>query len=198
LNPFIPEELQTRLVLASASPRRRELLSRLSFQAPFDVSDFVESNQADDPVEAARANALGKARDVARRHPGKWVLGADTVVILDGKILGKPANEADATNMLAALSGREHDVVTALALVGEREVVEHNCTRVQFREINPAEIKAYVASGEPMDKAGAYGIQGLAGQFVTRIEGCYFNVMGLPVELLTRMLNGFEDRKDRA
>lgn len=188
MNPFISEELQARLVLASASPRRRELLSRLRFKIPFDASDFVENNVADDPIQAACANALGKARDVALRHPGKIVLGADTVVILDGRILGKPRDEADAARMLTELSGREHEVVTALALVGEGEDVEHGCTRVQFRELSTAEIEAYVASGEPMDKAGAYGIQGLAGQFVTRIDGCYFNVMGLPVELLTRML----------
>ncbi len=189
MNPFVCEAVQARLVLASASPRRRELLSRLGFEIPFDASDFEEGKHSDDPIAAARANALGKARDVAARLPGKLVLGADTVVILDGKILGKPIDEADASNMLRALSGREHEVVTALALVGESEQVEHSCTRVQFREIAVAEIEAYVAGGEPMDKAGAYGIQGLAGQFVTRIEGCYFNVMGLPVELLTRMLN---------
>ncbi|MBC8366103.1 septum formation protein Maf [bacterium] len=180
--------VQNRFVLASASPRRRELLSRLRFKIPYDISDYEESNQAEDPREAARANALGKARDVAQRHPGKLVIGADTVVILDGHILGKPKDEADAAGMLELLSGREHEVVTALALVGEGERVEHSCTRVQFRDLSPAEIQAYVSSGEPMDKAGAYGIQGLAGQFVTRIEGCYFNVMGLPVELLTRML----------
>ncbi len=193
MNPFVSEELQARLVLASASPRRRELLSRLGFEVPFEVSDYEESNHSDDPIEAARANALGKARDVARRLPGKLVLGADTVVILDGKILGKPVDDADAARMLSALSGREHEVVTALALVGESDQVEHSCTRVQFREIAEVEIDAYVTSGEPMDKAGAYGIQGLAGQFVISIEGCYFNVMGLPVELLTRMLNSWEE-----
>jgi len=188
LNPFISEELQARLVLASASPRRRELLSGLGFKIPFDISDFQESNVAEKPVNAARANALGKARDVAKRHAGKWVLGADTVVVLEGKILGKPADKSEAAEMLAALSGREHEVLTALALVGDSEIVGHSSTRVQFREVTALEIEAYVASGEPMDKAGAYGIQGLAGQFVTGIEGCYFNVMGLPVELLTRML----------
>ncbi len=195
MNPFISKELQARLVLASASPRRRELLSRLRFKIPFDTSDFVESNEADDPIAAACANALGKARDVALRYPGKLVLGADTVVILDERILGKPQDEADAARMLAELSGREHQVVTALALVGEGETIEHSSTRVQFREISTAEIEAYVTSGEPMDKAGAYGIQGLAGQFVTRIEGCYFNVMGLPVELLTRMLKSSQQDK---
>jgi septum formation protein len=193
VNPFLPEAVQRRLVLASASPRRRELLERLGFEAPFKVSDFVESNLAEDPIEAAKANALGKARDVAKRHSGKLVLGADTVVILDGRILGKPVDAVDAARMLTALSGREHDVVTALALVGDGEITEHSCTRVQFRDLSSAEIEAYVASGEPMDKAGAYGIQGLASQFVTRIEGCYFNVMGLPLELLTRMLSQIEE-----
>ena len=193
MNPLVAEAVQRRLVLASASPRRRDLLAGLGFEIPFDVSDFVETNHGGDPVEAAHANALGKARDVARRHAGKLVLGADTVVILGGRILGKPADAADAARMLDALSGREHEVVTALALVGDgREEVHHNCTRVQFRELRAGEIDTYVASGEPMDKAGAYGIQGLASQFVERIDGCYFNVMGLPLELLTRMLGEWE------
>lgn len=189
MNPFVAEDIQRRLILASASPRRRELLERIGFEIPYDVSDFAESNHADDPIAAAHANALGKARDVAARHPESLVLGADTVVILDGRILGKPADAADAARTLAALSAREHEVVTALALLGSGiEDVRHSCTRVQFRELRSDEIAVYVASGEPVDKAGAYGIQGLAAQFIERIEGCYFNVMGLPLELLTRML----------
>jgi len=194
MNPFLPEALQQRLLLASASPRRRELLERMGFEIPFHVSDFIESGHSGDPVAVARDNALGKARDVAARHPGKIVLGADTVVILDGRAMGKPVDAADAVRMLTDLSGRGHEVVTALALVEDaRKEVRHRSTTVSFRELSPAEIEAYVGSGESLDKAGAYGIQGLASQFVEGIEGCFFNVMGLPLELFTRMMAAWRD-----
>ena len=188
MNPLLPPAAQRRIVLASASPRRRELLSGLGVPFEVDVSEFVET--ATGAAESiALANALGKARDVAARRPGDLVIGADTVVVLDDELLGKPADDADGAAMLAKLSGREHAVITGVALVRDaREASAASRTAVRFRDLKPAEIVAYLASGEPSDKAGAYGIQGLASQFVTGITGCYFNVMGLPLELLTRML----------
>ena len=116
---------------------------------------------------------------------GRIVLGADTTVVVNGEILGKPSDAADATRMLRLLTGRAHEVITGICLRdGGSEVVDAASTRVWFCELSDAEIEAYVASGEPMDKAGAYGIQGLASKLITRIEGCYFNVMGLPISMV--------------
>ena len=142
-----------------------------------------------DPAETVMALSAAKAEETASRHPGDIVIGSDTVVELDGNILGKPADEEDAFRMLRALSGREHRVYTGVTLVrdGER-VSEAEMTRVFFRPLSDREIRAYTASGEPMDKAGAYGYQGLAGVFVERIEGDFFNVVGLPLCRLGRML----------
>jgi septum formation protein len=128
--------------------------------------------------------AREKARAIAA-SAGRVVLGADTTVVLDGQILGKPADAADAARMLRLLSGRPHEVITGVCLRSPLgEVVEAASTAVLFTRLSGAEIDAYVASGEPMDKAGAYGIQGLASKFISRIEGCYFNVMGLPIALV--------------
>jgi septum formation protein len=145
------------------------------------------------PGEDARALvrrvAAAKAGSVEGDDPADIILGADTVVVLDGVILGKPRDDRDAAAMLSRLSGRAHDVLTGIALrQGSRLVAETEETRVFFAVVGEAEIAWYVASGEPSDKAGAYGIQGLASRFVTRIEGSYTNVVGLPVEALRRML----------
>ena len=135
------------------------------------------------------ALASAKASEVFARRPDSLVIGADTIVELDGEILGKPADRDDAFRMLRALSGREHRVYTGVALaVPEKSLCRAECTRVFFREMTDREIDAYITSGEPMDKAGAYGCQGLAGLFVERIEGDYFNVVGLPLCLLGQML----------
>ena len=197
MNPFLPASAQSRLVLASASPRRRELLRALGFEFSVTPSAYHEADlPGEDPAALVRRHALGKARDVASRRKGDLVIGADTAVVA-GKVLGKPADAEDARAMLRALSGREHEVITGLALVqvgadgARREAADVSRTRVRFRALGEAEIAAYVASGEPFDKAGAYGIQGLASQFVSAIAGCYFNVMGLPMELLTRMLRAW-------
>jgi septum formation protein len=168
-----------RLILASASPRRRALLEQVGLA--FDVEP-VDVEEGDDPV----ANAAAKARAVAVRHAGEdvVVLGADTEVILDGEVLGKPADAAAAAAMLRRLSARTHAVVTAYALVhcgkGE-EVVRSVETAVTFRALSDDEIGVYVATGEPLDKAGAYGIQERGAALVARIEGDYPNVVGLPV-----------------
>lgn len=180
------------LILGSASPRRAELLRQLGVDFAVQASDVPEEVlPSEDGVGLARRLAREKAKAVARLRPGHWVLGADTVVLLDGEILGKPTDADDAKSMLRRLSGCEHRVVTAFALVAPRgdvvcdEAVE---SRVEFRSLNEGEIETYVASGEPLDKAGAYGIQGAAGAFVECVEGSYSNVVGLPVDEVCRAL----------
>ena len=181
------------LILASASPRRRELLGY--FGLPFEVvpAQGPETPPADAGAEeTVRYLSLRKARQVAENHPGALVLGADTVVEADGVILGKPRDEADAGRMLRLLSGREHRVYTGVSLVkggAGYERTDTAMTRVFFREMTDAEIDAYIATGEPMDKAGAYGYQGRAGMYIERIEGDFFNVVGLPLCLLGNMLS---------
>jgi septum formation protein len=191
------------LVLGSASPRRAELLGQLGIEFVVQASDVPEeAHPGEDGMALTLRLAREKVQAVARLRPGDWVLGADTVVLLDREILGKPTDPKDAKGMLRRLSGREHRVVTAFALVappGEivhDEVVE---SRVEFRSVTEAEVDAYVAGGEPLDKAGAYGIQGAASVFVERVSGSYSNVVGLPLEEVRRALQrcGFlADRDD--
>jgi septum formation protein len=176
--------------LASQSPRRRELLATAGFQ--FTVrSRPVEEIRApgEPPIEYVRRLARAKAEAVREAHGSaeEIVLGADTVVVLGDRVLEKPVDADDARGMLRALSGREHVVITGVCLVrATRVMVDHESTRVHFVELTESEIDAYVLSGEPMDKAGAYAIQGLASKFVDSIEGCYFNVMGLPLARVYR------------
>ncbi len=186
------------LILASASPRRRELLGY--FGLPFTVIPAAGPEVPPDEADAGRTAwylSLQKARQVAEAHPEALVIGADTVVAVNGQVLGKPRDEADAKRMLRLLSGREHQVYTGVSLVRYGiypTVPSYNdtcmeMTRVFFREMTDGEIDAYVATGEPMDKAGAYGYQGRAGMYVERIEGDFFNVVGLPLCLLGKMLS---------
>ena len=177
------------LVLASQSPRRREILTRAGIPFVVRPVDVNESKVGDeDPMEHVRRLAREKA-EAAPAGPGEVVLGADTVVVLDGQILGKPANTGDAERMLRMLSGREHLVITGICLRGPSEVVvDVESTKVRFVPISDREIADYVATGEPMDKAGAYAVQGLASKFIDRIEGCYFNVVGLPISLVCKHL----------
>jgi septum formation protein len=178
------------LILASQSPRRRELLATAGFQ--FTVrSRPVEEIRApgESPVEYVRRLARAKAEAACKAHgsPEEIVLGADTVVVLGDQVLEKPVDADDAREMLRALSGREHVVITGICLMyTDKVIVDHESTRVHFVELTDGEIDAYVLSGEPMDKAGGYAIQGLASKFVDRIEGCYFNVMGLPLARVYR------------
>ena len=185
------------LILASASPRRRELLGY--FGLPFTVIPAPGPEVPPEEADAGRTAwflAQQKARQVAQAHPEALVIGADTVVGVEGQVLGKPRDAADARRMLRLLSGREHQVYTGVSLVryGVYPAVRSyndtrmETTRVFFREMTDAEIDAYVATGEPMDKAGAYGYQGRAGIYVERIEGDFFNVVGLPLCLLGEML----------
>ena len=176
---------KNRLILASASPRRREILTREGYVFETAPSGASELESASDPRSLVRGNALLKAREVAARseYAGCKVLGADTVVALDGEILGKPRDEAEAKRMLCALSGREHLVVTGYAVIfpGGREICGDCVTRVKFRKLSKAEIDSYVATGEPLDKAGAYGIQELGGALVESVSGDIENVIGLPI-----------------
>ena len=163
-------------------------------------AEIDESGQADEaPTEYARRLAAEKARAVSARRPGDFVLGADTVVSVDEKVLGKPTDAADAARMLKLLSARRHLVTTAVCLITPEgaqvgETVRHETTEVFFRPLSNDEIRWYITTGEPMDKAGAYGIQGGASRWVEKIVGGYFNVVGLPVPLVLQMLqeSGFE------
>jgi septum formation protein len=178
------------LLLASTSPQRRAILEQLGL--PFDVV-APRYREQDEPglgaVELVRAHAQGKARSVASDAEGRPVLGVDTAVVLDGEIFGKPGGEEEGAAMLARLGGRTHAVVSGLCLVAPAwEVVEHEETRVTFRELTPRDVAAYVAAGEWEGRAGAYAIQGLGASLVERIEGDYLNVVGLPAALLVRLL----------
>jgi septum formation protein len=178
------------LLLASTSPQRRAILEQLGL--PFDVVAPRYSEQDEPGVGAAelvRAHAQGKARSVAVEAGERPVLGVDTAVVLDGEIFGKPDGEEQAAAMLGRLGGRTHAVVSGLCLLTPAwEVVEHEETRVTFREVTPRDVAAYVAAGEWEGRAGAYAIQGLGASLVERIEGDYLNVVGLPAALLVRLL----------
>ena len=178
------------LILASQSPRRRELLGLTGLDFIVRVADIDETM---DPgrapfEEVARVSRL-KALAVSR-EPGDVVIAADTIVVCQGKVLGKPRNEADAVSMLKLLSGRDHQVMTGMTVLrGDRILSHTEVTDIHFRELSDAEIRAYVSTGEPMDKAGAYGIQGGAALFAQRMVGDYYNVMGLPVCRLYEILS---------
>ena len=179
------------LVLASRSERRRVLLAQIGVQCVIDPADIDEGVlQDEDPEQYVARLALEKARSVRRRHAGCAVLGADTSVVVDRDILGKPEDEADAVAMLQRLSGRWHEVVTGYAVVwGTGELKNVICSRVKFREIADHEMRAYWHSGEPGDKAGGYAIQGIGAMFVERIEGSYSGVVGLPLAEVGRALS---------
>ena len=185
-----PPEKPT-LILASASPRRQELLREAGIQFAVDAANINEDQRLSEaPLEYASRLAREKAQAVAQRHPQSFVLGADTIVVIDGEILGKPRDTADAARMLRLLSGRIHHVTTAVCVIAATGVIQtRTCTtQVYFRELTEGEIKHYVAGGEPMDKAGAYAIQGGASRWADRIVGDYSNVVGLPLPLVTEIL----------
>jgi septum formation protein len=175
------------LILASASPRRADLLRTAGIPFTVAVANIDEREHPGEPPPAYVERLAGqKASQVEAGHPGAFVLAADTTVVLDGTILGKPRDTADAAHMLSLLAGRRHEVLTGVCLRGpggfhRSDVIT---TGVVFAPMSAAEIASYVASGEPMDKAGSYAVQGLASRFITRIEGSYPNVVGLPVEVV--------------
>ena len=177
------------LILASQSPRRRELLGLLKLPFTVRVADIDETmNPALPPQEEVARVSLAKARAV-ERDPEDIVIAADTIVVLGDRVLGKPADEAQAEEMLTALSGRAHQVMTGVTVLrGDRALTATEITDIHFRKLSNREIRRYIATGEPMDKAGSYGIQGGAALFAEKIHGDYYNVVGLPVCRLLRML----------
>lgn len=185
------------LVLASKSPRRIHLLNQIGLRAQVIPSHIPEEfTPRLSPAENAKILALNKAKEVAAHFENAIVIGADTIVVLDGVLLGKPEDEADAKRMLYLLSGRTHTVITGFALVdrpSDTSVSEFESTEVTFRQLPEQEIDEYVAGGSPLDKAGAYGIQDDYGAvFVTRIEGCFYNVVGFPLSKFYLTLKKFE------
>ena len=188
-------------MLASASPRRQELLRNAGIpftMCPANISEAPFGGES--PRDCAERLARDKARTTLRQQAGKVVLGADTIVVVDSEILGKPRDEADAMRMLRLLSGRTHQVITGVCLAGPPlktgnqelrtgfEDVRSETTLVTMNTLTDDDIRSYIRTGEPMDKAGAYAIQGIASRWIPRIEGDYFNVVGLPVALVQRML----------
>ena len=181
------------MILASQSPRRRELLSLITDNFRIIPAKGEETlPEKISPENAVLSLSEQKADEIYREHRGEVIVAADTIVAIDGKILGKPADEKDAFAMLKTLSGRVHEVFTGVCVIfanGRKERFFEE-TKVEFYELSDAEIAAYIKTGEPMDKAGAYGIQGKGALLVKRIDGDYYNVMGLPVARLLRVLNG--------
>lgn len=176
------------LILASQSPRRRELLTLAGFHFSVRVKPVEEVRApGEDPIAYVRRLAGVKAQ-AAWERPGEIILGADTIVVIDDQVLEKPVDADDATTMLRLLSGRDHTVITGICFIDDHgALVHHSSTQVRFAPLTDSEIAEYVASGEPMDKAGSYAIQGLASKFVEKVDGCYFNVMGLPLSLVYRL-----------
>ncbi len=183
------------MILASASPRRKEMLQQIGLvfrTSPADVDESVLPGEQ--PAAYAVRVALDKARVAAERAGEGIVIAADTIVVLGGRILGKPADDSDAVRMLSLLSGKQHEVVTGLAVIdaaSKRTAAKTASTSVWFRNLAEEEIRAYVATREPLDKAGAYGIQEKGALLIEKIEGCYFNVVGLPLSLLGEILREF-------
>lgn len=184
------------LVLASSSPRRKELLTQAGFQFEVHPAHINEDRRpGEDPVIYVTRLAREKAQAVHVLRPGDLILGADTSVVCEGELLGKPIDAADAARMLRLLSGRTHQVITGVAVVSSVGVDSaSDTTHVSMVELSEEEIAAYIATGDPMDKAGAYGIQGFPARWIPRISGCYFNVVGLPIALASTMIDGMQQR----
>ena len=178
------------LILASQSPRRRELLAKCTERFTVEAADIEETMDPQKPLpEEIQKLAKAKAAAVFAKHPEALVLGSDTIVVLDGEVLGKPADEDDAVRMLRELSGRTHQVLTGVCLLGPGFCkTDVSVSHVTFAVMSEAEIREYVASGDPLDKAGAYGIQSMAARYITGIEGDYYAIMGLPVHLVYELL----------
>jgi septum formation protein len=179
-----------RVVLASASPRRRELLSLLGIEFVINSPDIDESVlPGESPVQLVERLAYSKARCCSGSDSGNLVIAADTVVLLDGQILGKPKDREEAHGMLSSLAGKYHEVWTGMAFAtGSSSVVRSSMTKVEFCPLTDSTISKYIATGEPMDKAGSYGIQGIGGQFIRRLDGSYTNVMGLDLVVVREEL----------
>ncbi len=183
------------IVLASASPRRKELLEQIGLQFTVDPSDYPEDAFFEmKPAERARQVSLEKARSVATRHKDALVIAADSLIVLKDQVLGKPHDASEAKRMLKSLSGRAHTGITGFTVLDSKSGKSESRsvkTKVFMRKLSDKEIDAYVASGEPLDKAGAYGIQGVGAVLIDRIEGDYYNVVGLPLASLAEVLKKF-------
>lgn len=180
---------QNPIILASQSPRRKELLKKIVPDFKIIPSSVEEIFQPElSPRENAVAIARMKALDVSRSHPGHFVIGADTIVVLDDEIIGKPTDAADARNILRRLSGRRHQVITGVVVVNSNRMEDAAVSEVDIRPLNDTEIARYVATGEPLDKAGAYAIQGEGASIVASYSGSYSNIVGLPLDTIKALL----------
>lgn len=181
---------KSRIILASASPRRKELLKYLNIDFEI-IPATSEEHIKDSPISTVELLALQKAQEVSVNNTDAYVIGADTIVTIDNKILGKPKSREDAFNMLSMLSGRKHSVLTGVCVIKPNNwgyFLSHDVTDVYFSKLSDNDILSYIDSGEPFDKAGAYAIQGIAGALIQKIDGCVSNVIGLPLPLLKNML----------
>jgi septum formation protein len=190
-----PNNNMKTIILASASPRRKELLKKTGLKFKVEPSNYEENINAElEPHELAKSLSLEKAKLVAKNHRNALVIAADTFIVFEGKILGKPPTETEAKKMLETISGRQHSVITGFTIIDtetNKALSKSVETKVYIRKLTSSEIDAYVKSKEPLDKAGAYAIQGLGAVIVERIEGDYFNVIGLPLSALTEALKKF-------
>lgn len=183
-----------RIILASASPRRKQLLEQIGLQFEVEPSNYQEVEHRGNPHQIARKIAFEKAKDVANRHRDVLIIAADTFIVLAGRRLGKPHTETEARKMLKVLRGKSHLVITGFSIIdtlNNKTVSRSAETRVYIKNLAPSEIDSYVRSKEPLDKAGAYAIQGLGAAIVEKIEGDYFNVVGLPLSILVEALKEF-------
>lgn len=194
-----------KIILASASPRRRELLAKIGLEfdiEPGNHEEIIDSKM--EPAELAKALSLEKATLIARKHHDAVIIAADTFIVFEGRILGKPGTEAKASEMLQTLSGKCHSVITGFTIMeGKKTLSRAVETKVCLKQLSPGEIVSYVDTGEPLDKAGGYAIQGLGAVIIERVEGDFFNVIGLPLSALTESLKAFginvlESARDRS
>ncbi len=185
------------IILASGSPRRKELLEKAGLEFIVDPSSYEEELDSNlEPNELVKQLSLGKANDIASRHENAVIIGADTIIVFEGKILGKPKDENDARETLSRLSGQVHSVITGFTLIdtGTGKILSKSVeTKVYFKELTPQEIDDYVKSGEPLDKAGSYAIQGLGAKLVDEIEGDFDNVVGLPINEVVKSLKELDE-----
>jgi len=181
-----------KIILASGSPRRKEILEKIGLQFVVEESGFEEITLLKNPTEIVKLFSKEKAKAVIKKYPEDLIIAADTVVVLGNKVMGKPKSELEAGQMLKKLSGKSHIVITGLSVAfGKKLITKVSKTKVKFNKISKKEIDAYVKTKEPLDKSGAYGIQGKAGIFVKEIKGDYFNILGMPVGLLASLLSKF-------
>lgn len=190
-----PSNRMKTIILASASPRRKELLKKIGLKFKVEPSNYEENMSPEsEPDELAKSLSLEKAKLVAKNHKNALVIAADTFIVFEGKILGKPPTETEAKKMLETISGRQHSVITGFTIIdteNNKALSKSIETKVYIRKLTSNEIEAYVKSKEPLDKAGAYAIQGLGSVIVEKIEGDYFNVLGLPLSALAESLKEF-------